>query len=127
MALKVSGFNSVAIDYKIVSYDNTNSPSSAIQENVTGSSGTLYSVDMDNKSGSVAIIRLQDYASPVLGNSTSGLADMFWAVPATTAKRVEIPGGIAFSQLNLWTTANGPVLETANPASGGLIITIVCS
>ena len=127
MALKVSGFNSSALDYKIVYFDNQSTPTAAIQENVTGSNGILYSVDIDNKSGSVAVVRLSDYPSPVLGNSTAGQADMFWAVPATTAKRIEIPGGVAFSQLNLWTTLGGVALTTAVPATNGLTVTIICS
>ena len=39
MALKVSGFSSAALDYKIIYFDNQNTPTAAIQENVTGTSG----------------------------------------------------------------------------------------
>ena len=125
MALKVSGFSSAALDYKIVYFDNQANPTSAINENVTGTSGRWYSIDADNKSGSPVYVRLSDGSAPVLGTTA---ADWQFFIPATTSKRIEIPGGAPFTTaLNLWTGGNADPKSSNAPASNGVIVTVVCS
>ena len=124
-SIKVSGFSSAALDYKIIYFDNQNSPTAAIQENVTGSSGKWYSIDIDNKSGSGVYVRLSDGAAPTLGSTPS---DWTFFVLPTTTNRIEIPGGASFSDgLNIWTTLNATPLDNNPPASSGCIVTVVCS
>lgn len=124
-SIKVSGFSSAALDYKIIYFDNQTTPTAAIQENVTGSSGKWYSVNIDNKSGSGVYVRLGDGAAPALGTTPS---DWTFFVLASTEVTVEIPGGAIFSDgLNLWTTLNATPLDTNPPASNGLTVTVVCS
>ena len=84
MALKVSGFSSTALDYKIVYFDNQSSPTAAIQENVTGASGRWYSVDIDNKSGSSVFVKLSDGFAPTLGTTTPGWVYQVKPQPRTT-------------------------------------------
>ncbi len=126
MSIKVSGFSSAALDYKIIYFDNQTAPTAAIQQNVTGTSGRFYSVDIDNKSGSPVYVRLYDGSAPVLG--TTAAHWVFPAVAATSVTRVEIPGGIPFSTgLNLWTTKLVGSKDNTVPASSGCIVTIVTS
>jgi hypothetical protein len=129
MAIKVSGFSSAALDYKIIYFDNQAVPTAAIQENVTGSSGRFYSVDADNKSGQPIWVRLYDGSAPVLGTTAP-----LWTfrVNATSVERFEIPGGVPFTTgLNLWTTgtiASGqPAKSTTAPVAAGCIVTIITS
>ena len=125
MALKVSGFSSAALDYKIINFDNTSTPTAAIQENVTGTSGRFYSIEIDNKSGDYVFARLYDGSAPTLGTTAPHWT---FGVPNATVKRFEIPGGAPFATaLNLWTTRNTDVKDTTVPASNGCIITVITS
>ena len=124
-SIKVSGFSSAALDYKIIYFDNQNSPTASIQENVTGSSGKWYSVAVDNKSGNDVYVRLADASAPTLGTTPS---DWTFFVNANTVYNFEIPGGAPFTEgLNVWTTLNAGPLDTNPPASGGCTVTVVCS
>jgi len=123
--IKVSGFSSAALDYKIIYFNNQQSPTAAIQENVTGSSGKWYSITVDNKSGDKIYARLSDGPTPTLGSTPSDWT--FW-VKANTVYKFEIPGGAPFTEgLNLWTTLNESPLDNNPPASGGCTVTVVCS
>ena len=123
--IKVSGFSSAALDYKIIYFNNQQSPTAAIQENVTGSSGKWYSITVDNKSGDKIYARLSDGPTPTLGSTPSDWT--FW-VKANTVYKFEIPGGAAFTEgLNVWTTLNESPLDNNPPASGGCTVTVVCS
>ncbi len=125
MALKVSGFSSAALEYKIVYFDNQNTPTAAINENVTGTSGKWYSVDIDNKSGQPVYVRLYDGLDAVLGTTASHWSFM---CKAQSSERIEIPGGAPFSTaLNLWTTSGDDPKDNTAPASNGVIVTVVCS
>tara|TARA_R110002167_G_scaffold180389_4_gene380595 strand:+ start:127 stop:507 length:381 start_codon:yes stop_codon:yes gene_type:complete len=126
MSIKVSGFSSAALDYKIIYFNNQTNPSAAIQENVTGTSGRFYSVEIDNKSGSPIYARLYDGSAPVLG--TTAAHWVFPAVASQSVKRVEIPGGIPFStSLNLWTTKLVASKDNTVPAAQGCTVTIITS
>tara|TARA_R110001583_G_scaffold187396_1_gene348711 strand:- start:2131 stop:2505 length:375 start_codon:yes stop_codon:yes gene_type:complete len=124
MSLKVSGFSSAALDYKIIYFDNQNTPTAAIQENVTGTSGRWYSVDVDNKSGSAVYVRLYDGYGPVLGTSASHWG---FRVEATTSNRFEIPSGAPFAALNVWTTSGDDPKDSSPPASSGVTVTVLTS
>ena len=130
MSLKVSGFSSAALDYKIVYYDNTSNPATDIQENVTGSSGRWYSITATNHSGSPIYVRLSDGSAPVIGTTA---CDWQFFIPAEvnnipTTKTIEVPGGVPFATaLNFWTGGNADPKSNVAPASGGITVTIVTS
>jgi len=126
MSLKVSGFSSAALQYKIVFFNNaSNTPTSAINENVTGTSGRWYSVDATNASGSAVYVRLSDGSAPTLGTTA---ADWQFHIPANSSKRIEIPTGAPFTTgLNLWTGGNSDPKSSNAPAAGGVTVTVVCS
>ena len=125
MSIKVSGFSSAALDYKIINFDNQQSPTAAIQENVTGTSGRWYSAEVDNKSGSAVYLRMYDGSAPTLG-TTAG--HWVFYVPATTRTTFEVPGGAPFTTgLNIWTTRNAAAKDTTVPNTSGCIVTVITS
>lgn len=124
MALQVTGFNDDTFPYKIV-YESV--ATNAATVNVTGEPGRLYSLDIDNKSGSGVFLKLSDAVSPVAGTTAP---DMILLVPAGTNKKIDIPTGWPFSNaLSLWCTQNEPVGDTTAPSggTGAVLVTLVCS
>ena len=124
MALSVSGFSDDIFSYKIV-YENQ--ATNAATVNVTGEAGRLYSVDIDNLSGTGVFLKISDAVSPVAGTTTP---DMILHLAAGTAKKIDIPGGWPFSNsLSLWCTQNEPVGDTTAPSggSGNVLVTLICS
>ena len=121
--IKVSGFSSGSLAYKIVYYNN-DTPVATIQENVTGSSGRIYSIHVDNVGGSPVYLKMYDGSAPVLGTTSP----MFnFKVGSQTAELFEMPGGVPFSTfLNIWTTRNATSLDATVPV-GTVNVTLVCS
>ena len=122
MTLKVSGFSGTAIDYKIVEFDNTNTPTAAIQENVTGASGSWYSLVYTVTGGSDVFVRLWDGTTPTLGTDPSTWT---FLVATGATERIEVPTGVAFTQLNLATTGDAQPLNASAPSA--CTVTVVCS
>jgi|6_EtaG_2_1085325.scaffolds.fasta_scaffold176684_2 hypothetical protein len=123
MALTVAGFDSSTFDYKIV-YETAST--TTINTNVTGTSGSLYSVDIDNQSNAGVFVKIHDGASPDISVTNP---DMIIHVPTSSnnTKRLEIPGGWPFTILNFWTSTGEEVNNTGAPAGGNVIITLVTS
>lgn len=122
-SIKVSGFASGAMSYKIV-YFNNDTPVTTIQENVTGTSGILYSISVDNSAGSAVHVKLNDGIAPELGSTAP---QWIFKCHAQSTIKVEIPTGIAFSDgLNLWTTLTADSSGTTVPA-GTVTVTLICS
>ena len=122
-SLKVSGFSSGALAYKIVHLNN-DTPVATIQENVTGTSGRLYSVSINNTAGSAVHVKLSDGAAPALGTTAP---QWIFKCHAQETFKVDIPVGIAFSTaLNLWTTLVPDSNDTTVPA-GTVTVTLICS
>ena len=124
MALSITGFNDDTFSYSII--HETEATNSATV-NVTGSSGRLYSVNIDNKSGSGVFLKLSDAISPVAGTT---VPDMILHLAAGAVKKIDIPGGWPFTNsLSFWCTQNETVGDTTAPSggSGNVIVTLVCS
>ncbi|QDP60206.1 MAG: hypothetical protein Unbinned3972contig1001_35 [Prokaryotic dsDNA virus sp.] len=124
MALQVTGFNDDTFSYKIV-YESAATSTATV--NVTGEPGRLYSIDIDNKSGSGVFLKLSDAVSPVAGTT---VPDMIFNIASASAKRIDIPDGWPFTNsLSLWCTQNEPVGDTTAPSggNGNVLVTLVCS
>ena len=85
-------------------------------ENVTGSSGRLYSVDISVASGSsndVSYLKLKLTS----GTTTVGTTepDVVLTCDHNTSERYEFPAGIPFEQLSFWTTASPATSDSTNP------------
>tara|TARA_R100000664_G_C2734329_1_gene124165 strand:- start:327 stop:701 length:375 start_codon:yes stop_codon:yes gene_type:complete len=124
MALQVTGFNDDTFSYKIV-YESQ--ATNAATVNVTGESGRLYSINIDNLSGSGVFLKISDAVSPVAGTTPP---DMVFNIATATEKKIDIPGGWPFTNsLSLWCTQNETVGDTTAPSggSGNVLVTLVCS
>tara|TARA_R110002020_G_scaffold66169_1_gene174139 strand:- start:352 stop:726 length:375 start_codon:yes stop_codon:yes gene_type:complete len=124
MALQVTGFNDDTFSYKIV-YESAATNSATV--NVTGEPGRLYSIDIDNKSGSGVFLKLADAVSPAAGTT---VPDMVFNLATGAAKKIDIPGGWPFTtSLSLWCTQNETVGDTTAPSggTGNVLVTLVCS
>jgi hypothetical protein len=121
MALSVSGFEP-AFDYRIV-YETTGGTTA--NKNVTLTSGSLLSVDIDNQYGTNACyVKIFDGDDPTPGTS---IPQFTFRCASADAQRYEIPGGVAFSALSFWVTRNASPTDTAAPtvSQGGVIVSLV--
>lgn len=120
MALKVSSYNSTALQHKIV-YQSTVTQTTDID--VLGSSGTLYSLALDNNHSGT--IYLKVYLSSDEYVAAVSEPDLMFRIPASTQKVITIPGGLPFSQLTFW--ANSAPGTTSTSAPGGtVLLTAIC-
>jgi hypothetical protein len=115
MALTVSDV-SIPLVHKII--EDTDSNSTA-QENVAGTSGALYSIDIDNTAnGAASYVKLHDGLPD--GGIVVGTTEPDWIfrVGASTTANYLIPDGIPFSTaLNMWTVIEDGTGGTTSPSS----------
>lgn len=121
MALSVTGFSSSALSHKVV-YES--SSGTTANTDVTGTSGTIISMDLDNNGST--------YASHIKFKLTSGAitvgtteADFSIQVGASKKVTIDFPNPLAFEQLSFWTTRNGETSDTTAPET--TLITILCT
>jgi hypothetical protein len=120
MALKVSSYNSTALQHKIV-YQST--VTQTVDVDVLGSSGTLYSLDIDNNHSGTIYFKV--YLSSDEYVTATNEPDLMFRIPASTQKLISMPGGLPFSQLTFW--ANDAPGTTSTSAPGGtVLLTAVC-
>ena len=120
MALKVSSYNSSTLQHKIV-YQSTVTQTADVD--VLGSSGTLYSLDIDNNHS--ATIYLKIYLSSDEYVAATSEPDLMFRIPASTQKLVSMPGGLSFSQLTFWAN-DGPNTSDTDAPGGTVLLTAVC-
>jgi len=94
----VTGFSSASLDYK--AFHDT-AVINTMVGNVTGSSGRLYHLQLDNTATSTAIYYKIYFDAD---KATSDDPDLKIYVPGSTQEILEIPGGIAFTQLSYFVT-----------------------
>lgn len=95
MALTTTTF-SVALPYKLtVNTDTDTGVSNGGYANVTGTTGTLYGVEIDNSGvGQITYVKFYDATSVAMGTDRNLLG---FRVDASSRLNIFIPGGIAFS------------------------------
>jgi hypothetical protein len=111
--LKVTAFKSDTLTYKIVS-DTT--LTSTVNTDVTTGSGVLHCFDVDNQhAGNTAYLKISlTAANPVPGTT---VPDIQMRVGSSTAIRVVIPGGVAFTKLSFWQTNSPTTAGTTSDAT----------
>jgi len=114
MAFKATGFHDAA-DYKIV---HESAATNSDYQNVTTSSGTLYSVKAINSSSTIGFIKIFDTPNATGGASFPILV---LRVAGSATEVYEIPGGLSFTA-----TLNQNPLDDTTPA-GTLDVKLVCS
>ena len=121
MALTVSKFDRSLGYMMAVETDSTNS----INTDVFAGDGKLYSVDVDNTSGSnTCYVKLYITGySPTLGSSTP---DIILRCPASTRQVWTVPEGVDFTTLSFASTRN-PAFSDTTATAGTLAVRIVAS
>jgi len=119
MAFKATGFHDAA-DYKIV---HESAATNSDYQNVTTSSGTLYSVKAINSSSTIGFIKIFDTPNATGGASFPILV---LRVAGSATEVYEIPGGLSFTNLSFTATLNQNPLDDTTPA-GTLDVKLVCS
>lgn len=87
--------------------------------NVTGSSGALFMVDIDNALNSVSsYLKVYDSASPVVGTTPP---DLIFAVGPSIRRSFVLPEGWAFTNLSFACVTAGGTAGSSSPASAVLV------
>lgn len=113
MGLNVTGFSSTALDYKAF-HDTT--VTEVLVGNVTGSSGRLYHLHLDNTAASTAVYY------KIYFTASAGAADdpdMKIYVPGSTQEILEIPGGVAFTELSYLAATS---IASGNQAASNTVV-----
>ena len=125
MTLKVTGFSSGAATYKIVhDADSITSGAPALNENVTGASGRISSIEITNSAGTHT-----SYTKFKLTNGTVTVGttepDMMLVCGPNTSETYLFPAGLPFAQLTFWTTRDAATSDNTVPNS--TVINILCT
>lgn len=100
------------------------SASSVPDNNVTGTSGSIYMIDIDNTANVAAsYLKIYDDASPTVGSSAP---DSILKIAGSQRRQWVITEGADFSQLSFACVTTGGTAGTADPASP-VVVRIVTS
>ena len=93
--------------------------------NVTGTSGTIYMVDVDNTANvaDVAYLKIYDDAAPVVGTTAP---DFVIKVPVNKRRQMVVPDGLDFTILSFAVVTSPGTAGIANPSSA-VIVQLVTS
>jgi len=110
MALKVTGFAASSLPYKIIT---ESASTNTLNSNVTGTSGVLHSMDLDNNANGMVYVKIH----MGVGGTLAGAEDIKIGLPTGNSgqKRLVMPAGIAFSEFTFYTTTTSA--ESASPAA----------
>tara|TARA_R110000824_G_scaffold276355_1_gene464869 strand:- start:1042 stop:1419 length:378 start_codon:yes stop_codon:yes gene_type:complete len=125
MALSVARFEADKLTYKIVV--DTTAPVTATTD-VTQDNGKLYSIDVENGSGSTEVhlkITLTDVAAGVIPGTTH--PDIVIYCPVSSNVRWKMPDGITFTKLSYWAVSDPGVSSTGAISGGNVKVTFITS
>lgn len=83
---------------------------------VTGASGTLYMVDIDNSGNSdnAAFLKIYDNASPTIGTTAP---DLVFKVLVNQRRSFVLPDGVSFTNLSFACVTTGGTAGTTSPTN----------
>jgi hypothetical protein len=95
------------------------------KNNVTGTSGNLYLIDVDNaaNAGQIVYLKLWDNASPTVGTTA---ADWVFKIAAGARRVVAITQGLAFSALSFAVVTSADQAGVTSPGAG-VVVRLVTS
>jgi hypothetical protein len=120
MALTVTGFSNTSLSYKIATESNA---SDSLSSDIFGGSGTLYAIDFDNQSSNPAFLKIYLRSGTVTVGTTQ--PDLMLHLEANKASTLQLPAGLAFTQLSFWVTDAAPTSDTGDP--GTVVLTFLCA
>tara|TARA_R100001082_G_scaffold62613_3_gene35107 strand:+ start:6179 stop:6538 length:360 start_codon:yes stop_codon:yes gene_type:complete len=119
MAFKATGFHD-AVSYKIV---HESGVVNAMHQNVTTSSGKLYSILAVNSGKNIAYLKIFDTPSATIASSQPII---ILRIAAQSTEIYEIPGGLDFTNLSFCATQNQNPLDNTSAVTT-LDVKLVCS
>tara|TARA_R110001592_G_scaffold6374_3_gene34288 strand:+ start:2876 stop:3244 length:369 start_codon:yes stop_codon:yes gene_type:complete len=122
MALTTADFASTILTYKLVAETGTNTTPLI---DVTGGSGKLYAMHLDNTSNAVVYVKFAFTTTVVTVGTTAN--DMMVKIPASTVKDITMPDGIAFTNLSFWAVAEAKDNSSNAVASNQVRVHLVAS
>lgn len=91
---------------------------------VTGTSGAIYMIEVDNTANSSAsFLKIYDDAAPTVGTT---VPDHVFRVPANQTRQIVCPGGMDFAALSFAMVTAGGTSGTTSP-SNAAVVAIVTS
>ncbi len=114
MALKVTGFSTAALPYKIV---HESASTATLLSNVTGSSGKIHTMDLDvGQSNTTSYLKI--FLGAAASISSPADIKIRLRTGANGVKRFNMPKGIDFTEFSFYTTsthgtANAPAVPQA--------------
>lgn len=119
MTFKATGFHD-SVSYKIV---HESAATNTEYQNVTTSSGKLYSVKAVNGNSTAAYVKIFDVADATVGTSSPILV---FRVTGSSTEVYEIPGGLDFANLSFSATLNQNPVDDTSPAAT-IDVKLLCS
>jgi hypothetical protein len=119
MAFKATGFHD-SVSYKIV---HESAVVNTVHQNVTTSSGKLYSVLAANSGKNVAHLKIFDSANAIIASTQPIL---IFRISSGSTEFYEIPGGLDFTNLSFCATKNQNPLDQTSAVTA-LDVKLVCS
>ena len=120
MALTVTGFSSSSLTYKMAAETNASDTAST---DIFGGSGTLYAIDFDNQAGNAAYLKLYLTSGTVTVGTTQ--PTVMFKLAANKRTHINLPTGLAFTQLSFWVTDAAVHTDTGDP--GTVVVTFLCA
>jgi hypothetical protein len=111
MALTTADFASTILTYKLAS--DTDADATAVVD-VTGGSGKLYYIHIDNQAGNSSYAKFALTTSTITVGTTA--PDLMIEVAASSVKDVVMPDGVDFNSLSFWCVAGSADSDTTAPA-----------
>ena len=88
----------------------------AVTSNLTGGSGRLYSVNIENSNDAAVYIKI---ANAFTATSGSTAPDWVFSCPAAVTYTYQIPNGVAFKALSVWANENAAESDNTTPSVSG--------
>ena len=128
MALKTADFDSSILPYKIIhdtALSGSNSGTATARVDMTnGESGSLYSIEVVNGAGNPVYLKMTFTETTVTVGTTQ--AQLMIKVAASTTVNYNMPEGVDFTTLSMWTVSSGAVAGTTAPAAN-VQVTLITS
>ena len=121
MALKVTGYTSGSMKYKIVYQD---AVTQTADVDVLGDGGTVKSLELWNQHSAIIYFKMKRTSGEYTAGSTE--PDVMLRMPATTSKQFDFPDGLSFDQLTFWSNDGATTADTDAPG-GTVSATFICS
>ena len=121
MALKVTGYSSGAMKYKIVCQS---AVTQTADVDVLGTGGIAKTLELWNQHSATIYFKIKLTSGEYTAGTTE--PDVMLRMPAATNKQFDFPDGLSFDQLTFWCNDGATTADTDAPG-GTVSATFICS